>query len=62
MMHEFGFLPKTKGIQENIRFQVHLFPNLRELYILEKTALHKIRISGTVLMFQLMRISPTNAT
>jgi hypothetical protein len=48
MMHEFGFLPKTKGIQENIRFQVHLFHNLLALYFLEIVDLPPTAILPTV--------------
>ena len=52
MMHEYGFLPKTKGIQENIRFQVHLFHNLVAFYSLEKNLLRKICISETTNNFE----------
>ena len=38
-----------------------LFPTLRAFWFSEKTVLREIRVSGTVLMFQLARKSPTNA-
>ena len=37
---------------------IHLFPDLRAFCFLEKNAL---RVSGTVIMFQLTRNSPTSA-
>ena len=40
---------------------LHLFPDLRTIWFLEKTGLSEIRVSGTVLMFQLTRNSPTCA-
>ena len=39
---------------------VHLFPDLRPFWFLEKTALCENCVSGTVLMFQLTRNSLTN--
>ena len=35
-------------------------PNIRAFWFLEKTELHKIHVSGTVLMIQLMGYSHTN--
>ena len=40
--------------------KLHIFPDLHAFWFLEKTALRKIRVSGTVLMIQTMQISPTN--
>ena len=40
---------------------VHLFPDLRAFWVLEKTSLRKNRVSGTVVVFQLTRNSPINA-
>ena len=42
-------------------FPVHLFPTLHAFWFQEKTALRKNGVSGTVLMIQLMRNSPTCA-
>ena len=41
--------------------KLHLCPDLRAFWFLEKTVLRKNCVSGTVLMFQLTRNSPTNA-
>ena len=40
--------------------EVQLFPDLHAFWFLEKTALQENRVSGTVLMFQLMWNSPTS--
>ena len=41
-------------------FNLHLFPDFREFWFLEKTTLCENRIIGTVLMFQLKLNSPTS--
>ena len=54
---DFWFLVSSWCNKRNI----HLFPDLCTFWFLEKTTLHENCVSGTVLMFQLTRNSPTNA-
>ena len=44
-----------------LMLDIHLFPDLLSFWFLEKTTLHENCVSGTVLMFQLTRNSPTNS-
>ena len=44
-----------------LMLDIHLFPDLLSFWFLEKTTLRENGVCGTVLMFQLMRNSPTNA-
>ena len=57
----FSYAAQPQDMRHPKKIEIHLFPALRAFWFLEKSALSKIRISGTVLMFQLTQNSPTNA-
>ena len=52
-------LKHYSSLKKNQKDDLHLFPDLLAFWFLGKTALCENRISGTVLMFQLKRNSPT---
>ena len=56
----FNFSLKNQEGEKKTFAEIHLFPNIPPFWFFEKTELHKIHVSGTVLMIQLMGYSPTN--
>ena len=58
-----AILYKTKNeteVEILILYTMHLFSDLPAFRFLEKAALHENCVSGTVLMFQLTRNSPSS--